>query len=604
MQQSPIRLLIAFLIALVVFIGTGIQDYRAVTELIQAQGNRVSQRLIAIELQNLTSLATMAETGQRGYVITGREEYLAPFYEAREKFPASISMLRDNLSRDPEELQRLGEVERVYGLKLAELEQSIEVRRQSGFSAAQALVLTDQGKTLMDEMRQHVFAMQQIEQAKLNARIEQSEASAQQAMRSILIAGALDATLLILLFLLVRADVKRKEAAAQERADAATLLRNVIDGSPAPIYLKDRSGHFLMFNKTYEKIFGAVHGSQSRMSDYSPFDENDPAGPSVADIRVLQSGELVQFEEEIDTAEGKKYFFVSKAPLRTHEGSVIGICAVAADVSPLKEAESQVRLLNRTLEKRVEERTGELAQVNARLQEANEQLEAFSYTVAHDLRAPLRGIQGFSDAVVEDYAEILDQSGRDYLQRISRATARMEQLIEDLLSFSRLSRMELPPGNVNLDEVFEDVMMNLRIPIQETGTTITVAPNLSSVRANRAACVHIFQNLVSNAIKFARLDTPSSVRVWSEIRNTEQAEPSFVRVWVEDNGIGIAETQLQRIFRPFERLHGIDEYAGSGVGLAVVDKSVRRMNGRYGVESTEGMGSRFWVELPAVYMEK
>jgi signal transduction histidine kinase len=180
----------------------------------------------------------------------------------------------------------------------------------------------------------------------------------------------------------------------------------------------------------------------------------------------------------------------------------------------------------------------------------------------------------------------------------------MERLIEDLLSFSRLSRMELNPGHVNLEEVFEEVLTNLSRPIQETGTTVIVAPHLFSVRANRATCVHIFQNLLSNAIKFAKPNTPSSIRIWAEMREAEQSEPPGVRVCVGDNGIGIPETRLQRIFRPFERLHGVDEYSGSGIGLAVVDTAVRRTNGRYGVESTVGLGSRFWVELPAVEMEK
>jgi light-regulated signal transduction histidine kinase (bacteriophytochrome) len=253
------------------------------------------------------------------------------------------------------------------------------------------------------------------------------------------------------------------------------------------------------------------------------------AGPSSADKNVMQTGKVVQFEEEIDTTEGRKHFVVSKAPLHNHEGTLIGICAVAVDVTPLKQAESEVRLLNQTLEKRVEQRTAELAQVNTQLQDANDQLEAFSYTVAHDLRAPLRGIQGFADAVVEDYAATLDQIGRDYLHRISRAAARMERLIEDLLSFNRLSRMELGVGTVDLDELLGDVMTNLRVQIEETGTRVDVAQRLPAVRANRAACVHIFQNLLSNAIKFARPGAQPYVRIWAETSSAGQGGKSFVR---------------------------------------------------------------------------
>ena len=377
--------------------------------------------------------------------------------------------------------------------------------------------------------------------------------------------------------------LKQREA---EVAEAYTLLRNVIDSSPALIYLKDLAGHFLLVNKTYEKLIGN-----------NPVDKS---GLSADDLQVMESGGTIQFEEEIETEEGVKLYAVFKAPLRNPEGTIIGICAVAVDITPLKIAEAKIHVLVQTLEKRVEERTKELQQTNAQLTQANDQLEAFSYTVAHDLRAPLRGINGFADAVIEDYGNLLDETGREYLQRISRAALRMERLIEDLLSFSRLSRMELSIGTVSLDEVFKEVLTNLSAQIQETNTTITVAPDLPFVRANKTACIQVFQNLVSNAIKFAKVGEAPSIKVWAELCHPEREAKVLARVWVEDEGIGIPEQQQGRIFKPFERLHGIDEYQGSGIGLAIVATAVHRMQGDCGVVSEIGAGSRFWIELPVV----
>lgn len=324
----------------------------------------------------------------------------------------------------------------------------------------------------------------------------------------------------------------------------------------------------------------------------------------------MQSGEIVQFEEEIQTVEGLKYFAVSKAPLRDHEDQIIGICAAAVDVTPLKKAEAQIRDLVTTLEKRVEQRTEELHAANARLlelngqlQDANSQLEAFSYTVAHDFRAPLRAMQGFADALVEDYEGTLEETGQDYLRRISKAAGRMEQLIDDLLAFSRLSRMELVLGPVNPDDVFRQVLANLDAQVKENNAHIVISPDLSFVYANRTACLHIFQNLISNAIKFSG-PNPAFIRISAELRTVEHKGKRFVRIWVEDNGIGIPKAQQQRIFEPFERLHGMSEYPGSGIGLAIVDKAARRMQGNCGVESEVGAGSRFWVELPALAMEE
>jgi PAS domain S-box-containing protein len=394
------------------------------------------------------------------------------------------------------------------------------------------------------------------------------------------------------------------EARKNELAQAHTLLRNVIDSSPALIYLNDLEGNLLLVNKTYERLFG-TGAANGAAGNRQPQPASSPKRFSAAALRDLSSGKIIRSEEEMHTSEGVKYYAVHQAALRDLEGKATGVCAVAVDITSLKVAEARIRVLVETLEKRVEQRTDELNQANAQLlnvnrelKEANEQLEAFSYSVAHDLRAPLRSIQGFSDALAEDYNDTLESTALNYLQRITKAAARLELLIDDLLSYSRLARMELPLSAVSLDRVIGEVMANLGVQLQETGAAVDVAPELPFVRANKAACMQIFQNLMSNAVKFARPGVQPSIRIWAETWHAGYGETTFARIWIEDNGIGIPREQLQRIFKPFERLHGMSEYPGSGIGLAVVDKTVRRMGGRCGVESEVNAGSRFWVELP------
>lgn len=399
------------------------------------------------------------------------------------------------------------------------------------------------------------------------------------------------------------AAVRAREADLEE---AHARLRGIIDSSPALIYLKDLNGNLLLVNKAYETLIGVDPAKVRVTTDrYAPLPHDH--GPSAADLEVLKSGETVQFEEEVSTAQGIKYFAVSKGPLRNPAGEVIGVCAAAVDVTPLKAAEAEVRGLLATLEARVAQRTealrvanAALHDVNDQLKSANEQLEAFSHTVAHDLRAPLRGIRGFADALLEDYKVRLDETGQDYLLRVSRAAGRMEQLIEDLLSFSRLSRRELVLEKVFLPKVMQDVLASLEANIQEREPELAIEPDLPQVYANRTACFHIFHNLISNALKFTRPDTRVSIRIWAQPRPIEQQGPRLVRIWVEDNGIGVPEAHQQRIFKPFERLHGMSEYLGSGIGLAIVDTTVRRMQGRCGVESNPRGGSRFWVDLPVI----
>jgi PAS domain S-box-containing protein len=602
MPLSAARLFIAFALVIGVFAGTAYVQYRAIENILLDQRNRFAQRLITVELQKLLTLAIDAETGQRGFVITGQDEYLESYYQARKMIPVSIGVLAKYLANDPTQLNQMKEIERLQNTELDELEESIRVRKEQGLSAAKAIVITNRDKAIMDEIRQRLAAVQHVEDAKLNRRIAEFEQSAEEAFAAIAVTAVLNISLLLLLYMLIRSDARRREAATRERANADMLLRNVIDGSPATIHLKDANGNFLLVNKTYRELIEGDHSKAGTGSELLP-QPRSAQGPSAADLQVLESGGIVQSEEEVNTSEGVKHFAVSRAPLRDHEGKMIGVCAVAVDITPLKEAEAKVSVLVQTLERRVEQRTAELNQSNRQLLEANDQLEAFSYTVAHDLRAPLRGIRGFSEAVIEDYGTQVDETGRGYLRRISRAAARMERLIDDLLSFSRLSRMELPLGTVSLDEVLRDAISNISSQVEHSNASVTIAPGLPMVRANRAACVQIFQNLLSNAIKFAQPGVRSIVKVWPEQAEVEQNARASVRIWVKDNGIGIPAAQTERIFRPFERLHGIDEYQGSGIGLAVVDKAARRMDGRCGVEAAEGRGSCFWVELPAIHTE-
>lgn len=247
---------------------------------------------------------------------------------------------------------------------------------------------------------------------------------------------------------------------------------------------------------------------------------------------------------------------------------------------------AQVRHHAEELEQRVATRTAEL-------QSSNEALEAFAYSVSHDLRAPLRAVQGMADALREDYAEKLDVTGQDYLRRVAEAAARMDGLIQDLLAYGRLSRADLKPEAVNLASVASEALEQLQSEIARSGAQVTVAEALPVVIGHRATLLQAVANLLSNAIKFARTDVPARIRVWSERR------AGRVRLWVEDNGIGIDPEYHERIFRVFERLHGVETYPGTGIGLAIVRKGMERLGGQSGVESKPGEGSRFWIELPA-----
>jgi len=225
------------------------------------------------------------------------------------------------------------------------------------------------------------------------------------------------------------------------------------------------------------------------------------------------------------------------------------------------------------------------------------ELEAFTYSVSHDLRAPLRAVQGFAGALLEDCGEQLTPVGRDYARRIVKAGRRMDGLIEDLLAYSRITRREIRLRNVDLERVVRDVLDHeLAGELRACNADVEVKSPLPEVMGHYATLVKIVGNLVANAIKFVSAGQHPRVRIWAEHISMDAPSP-MVRLWVEDNGIGIATEKQQQIFKVFERLHGIESYPGSGIGLAIVRHGVERLGGHVGLESSPGKGSRFWIAL-------
>lgn len=235
------------------------------------------------------------------------------------------------------------------------------------------------------------------------------------------------------------------------------------------------------------------------------------------------------------------------------------------------------------LELRVAERTAEL-------DSSNRELDAFAYSVAHDLRAPLRAMHGFANAVLEDYAPVLDDSGRNYLARVIAAAHNMDTLIQDLLAYSRIGRAHLVLEAVPLDEAVRDALEALAGEVKGSQARVNVDVPPLLVEAHRATLKQVILNLVSNAIKFV------AAGVRPEISIQARAENSRVHVTVTDNGIGIAPEHRERIFNVFERLHGAETYPGTGVGLSIVKKGLARMHGEISVQSGPG-GSVFTATL-------
>lgn len=313
-------------------------------------------------------------------------------------------------------------------------------------------------------------------------------------------------------------------------------------------------------------------------------------------------------ELQLQRSDGSRVWVLLSETLSANDGET-AIDGLLEDISDRKSTEAEIRSINENLERRVRERT---AQVEA----INKDLEAFSYSVSHDLREPLRAIEGFAQALLEDFADSLPPLGQEYTQRIVAAANRLDKLIQDMLKYSRLSRADLQRSRVNLSAVVAEALTQLEVEIQQRQAQISVAEPLPEVIGDYTTLLSAIVNVLANAVKFLAPDVQPQVRVWAEelsqageqgsrdtqVQGEKNASPlttsKWVRLWIEDNGIGIAPKYQRQIFRVFERLHGVESYGGTGIGLAIVHKGMERMGGGVGVESQLGQGSRFWLELP------
>lgn len=253
----------------------------------------------------------------------------------------------------------------------------------------------------------------------------------------------------------------------------------------------------------------------------------------------------------------------------------------AREITARKQAEAQITMLNRELEHRV-----------AALTTANFELESFNYSIAHDLRAPLRAMTGFSKALLQDETANLSATGLDYARRIATSAKFMDSLLLDMLTYSRMTKAEITPTLLSLDEPVQELLGLLEKEIKDAGVAIEVEGPLGAVFAHPSTLKQVLSNLVCNALKFVAPERSPLLKIFTT------RQDGVVRIWVQDNGIGIAPEHHERIFGLFNRLPEAQKYPGTGVGLALVRKGAERMGGRAGVESSPGQGSRFWIELP------
>ena len=359
--------------------------------------------------------------------------------------------------------------------------------------------------------------------------------------------------------------------------------RLLFERNPAPMLVYERASlRILAVNDAFSRHYGYSHAEARALvlTDLYPADER----PRIVELAARLQGYADAGEWHHLRKDGSRITIVASSHDTDFDGRVARI-AVITDVTARKQAELEIQKLNQALEDRVQLRTREL-------EVANKELETFTYSVSHDLKAPLRGIDGYSRLLIEDYRDRLDDEGRLFLDNVRHGVELMSQLIEDLLAYSRMERHGMQRSEVDLTDAVQAVLDERRSELEELGVAVETELDSLVARADPEGLATVLRNLVDNALKFSRASTPPRLTIQA------RAQSDAILLTVTDNGIGFDMRFHDRIFEIFQRLQRSEDYPGTGVGLAIVRKAVQRMGGRIRAESGKGRGATFLVELP------
>lgn len=318
---------------------------------------------------------------------------------------------------------------------------------------------------------------------------------------------------------------------------------------------------------------------------------SDVAGPTAVDQSVYFRMLVSRHRETIERCVNNSWYSIAADPVVDADGQFQGGVLIISNITDRKRADEARQREQELLQREADRLEAKVHERTRALEESVKSLEGFCYTIAHDLRAPLRAVNGLTSELLDQYSPSFDAEGKHLAERITAAARRMDRLIEELLAFGRLSNQDMPRRSVDLAAAFKSALAQHREEIKETNATVSLPTTMPRVWANPTIVEQIASNLIGNAIKFVPKGTAPRVQVETEDRE------KFLRVWVKDNGIGIEPAYHQKIFGLFERLHSDKAFRGTGIGLAIVQKGVERMGGRNGVESEVGKGSSFWIEL-------
>ena len=568
--------------ALLLLAAIAIVSVRHIDTLLES-GRRVHLAHAVIgEIEQVLAALQDAETGQRGFLITGDERFLDPYNAALARIPDQIRALRETTVDNAEQHASIGRIEAMSREKLAALKNGIDRRRRQPVSIASSeLDLLQSGKTVMDQIRSEVTSMRTREESLLKARAAVRAGDSNRAMGLIVRGNVVAVLLLVLTFLLLRRESARRHAAQISAQKHAAEVEDLYNNAPCGYHSLDKDGLIIKMNDTELLWLG--------------YTRDEVIGKMrLADLLTPES--LVKFEEQFRELKTKGIVndvdldFVrsdgtilpvirSASAQQDEQGAYVMSRSTVFDNTERKRRVAEIRKLNDTLRQR-----------GVELEAANKELEAFGYSVSHDLRIPLRAMDGYSHMLEDDYGDRLDAEGKRMLRAVRQSALKLSTLIDDLLTLSRLANARPNLVEVDMKSLVDEVLAEVKAEANPAAH-VTIGP-LAPAQADPMLLRQVWANLLANAFKY------SSGRVQPIIAISSTIDTECVAYTVRDNGVGFNMKYYDKLFGVFQRLHGEKEFPGTGVGLAIVRRVVSRLGGRVWAEGRPDEGATFHFTLP------
>ena len=534
------------------------------------------------ESEKIFSLTQSIANGERGYVITGDSVFLQPFINAREKIFLQIGKIKSLTSDNPVQQVRIDSIN-LFALQRVDVSSKIIAGVNEGNKdKAIQIIASKEGKNLSDKVRNLVTELQQEENSLLKLRKAAIETSMEMSNRFLW--GLFGGLLMLLTLAYAGFIYNHKKQAGLERELKTTnhFLNTILENIPNMIFVKDATDlRFVRFNRAGEKLLGRFRSEMIGKNDFDFFPESQAEAFIKKDREVLIKGEMTDIPEEpISTLDGEKWLHTKKIAITDETGKPTYLLGISEDITSSRNFLEEIKHLNANLEKTINQ-----------LQSANKEMEAFTYSVSHDLRAPLRIIDGFGEILLKDYNHSFDDEGRRTLEVIISNAKHMGQLIDDLLNLSRLGRSQMAIKQVDMLEIVEDVIHALSVLDPNFGKAEIKVHALSPSPCDMSLIRQVWINLISNAVKYSRNNSKPVIDIGSENNNGR------IVYYIKDNGVGFNMKYYNKLFGVFQRLHKVSEFEGTGVGLALVHRIVTKHGGHIWAEADENKGASFYFTL-------